>query len=187
MILSYHGKYPRIEKDVFIAPTAVVIGEVTIAPGSSIWYGAVLRGDEGKIVVGRNCNVQDNAVLHTTPHCPTVLGDDVTVGHGALLEGCEVGDGAVIGMGAVLLEQSKIGAQSMIGAGSVVGRAAVIPPGTLAAGSPAVIKKELGGAALESIKRGAPTYARLARSYLDQGMDSPADETDPQGPLLAGS
>src|SRR6188508_2578412 len=103
MIIEYQGKRPKIGKRVFIAPTAVIIGDVEIGDGASIWFGAVLRGDEGQILIGAESNVQDNAVLHTTPNFPTVLATRVTVGHGALLEGCTVDEGAVIGMGAVVL------------------------------------------------------------------------------------
>src|SRR5689334_18613114 len=104
MIFEFEGKRPQIGKGVFVAPTAVLIGDVVLGDGSSIWYGAVLRADENKIIIGRNTSVQDNAVMHTTKENPTVLGDDVTIGHGALLEGCTVESGAVIGMGAVVLE-----------------------------------------------------------------------------------
>src|SRR5262245_63116393 len=92
MIIEYEGKRPRIGQDVFIAPTAVVIGDVEIGDGASVWYGVVLRGDEGRIVIGRGSNVQDNAVIHTTTEIPTILKEDVTIGHGALLEGCTVED-----------------------------------------------------------------------------------------------
>src|SRR5499426_1548513 len=159
MIIEYEGKVPRIGKDVFIAPTAVIIGDVEIGDGASVWYGVVLRGDEGRIVIGRGSNVQDNAVIHTTPEIPTILKEDVTIGHGALLEGCTVEDGAVVGMGA---------------AGSVVTQGAIIPPRTLAAGSPAVVKKELSGAALASVERSAKVYHELSASYLKQRLGHPA-------------
>lgn len=173
MILEYEGKRPRIGHEVFVAPTAVIIGDVVIGDGSSIWFGAVLRGDDGQIIIGCGSNVQDNAVLHTTPEAPTILGDDVTIGHGALLEGCTIESGAVIGMGAVVLENAIVGAQAMIAAGSVVTPGAVIPSRWLAAGSPAVAKKELGGAALRSLEISSPGYRRLASSYLEQRLDHP--------------
>src|SRR5215510_12599056 len=120
MIVEFEGKHPRIGKDVFIAPTAVIIGDVEIGDGVSVWYGVVLRGDEGRIVIGRGSNVQDNAVIHTTTEFPTILKENVTIGHGALLEGCTVEDGAVVGMGAIILHQVVIGEQAMVAAGSVV-------------------------------------------------------------------
>jgi carbonic anhydrase/acetyltransferase-like protein (isoleucine patch superfamily) len=171
MIFEYEGKQPRIGQEVFIAPTAVIIGDVVIGDGSSIWYGAVLRGDEGQIIIGRGSNVQDNAVLHTTPECPTTLGEDVTIGHGALLEGCTIESGAVIGMGAVVLETAIVGTQAMIAAGSVVTPGAVIPSRWLAAGVPAIAKKELSGAALRSLEISSPGYRKLARSYLEQRLN----------------
>ena len=171
MIIEYHGKRPRIGERVFIAPTAVIIGDVEIGDGASIWFGAVLRGDEGRILIGEESNVQDNAVLHTTPEYPTVLAPRVTVGHGALLEGCFVEEGAVIGMGAVVLQEAVIGSKSLIGAGSVVTRGAIIPPNSLAAGSPAVVKKQISGAALRSIERSAAIYCELSARYRDEGID----------------
>jgi carbonic anhydrase/acetyltransferase-like protein (isoleucine patch superfamily) len=174
MIIEYEGKRPRIGQDVFIAPTAVIIGDVEIGDGASVWYGVVLRGDEGRIVIGRGSNVQDNAVIHTTPKIPTIVKEDVTIGHGALLEGCTVEDGAVVGMGAVVLHAAVIGQQAMVAAGSVVTQGAIIPPRTLAAGSPAVVKKELSGAALASVEISAKVYHELSTSYLKQRLDDPA-------------
>jgi carbonic anhydrase/acetyltransferase-like protein (isoleucine patch superfamily) len=171
MIIEYHGKRPKIGNRVFIAPTAVIIGDVEIADGASIWFGAVLRGDEGRILIGEETNVQDNAVLHTTHDFPTILSSRVTVGHGALLEGCFVEEGAVIGMGAVVLQEAVIGSRSLIGAGSVVTRGTIIPKNSLAAGSPAVVKKEISGAALRSIERSAAIYVELSASYLEEGID----------------
>ncbi|MGH9753236.1 MAG: gamma carbonic anhydrase family protein [Blastocatellia bacterium] len=174
MIIEYEGKHPRIGQDVFIAPTAVIIGDVEIGDGASVWYGAVLRGDEGRIVIGRGSNVQDNAVIHTTPQIPTIIKEDVTIGHGALLEGCTVEDGAVIGMGAIVLHAAVIGQQAMVAAGGVVTPGAVIPPRTLAAGSPAAVKKELSGAALASVEYSAKAYHELSAHYLKQRLDDPA-------------
>ncbi len=170
MIVEYHGKRPQIGKDVFIAPTAVVIGNVVIGDNASIWYGVVLRGDEGRIVIGRGTNVQDNAVIHTTPEIPTILGEDVTIGHGALLEGCTVQRAAVVGMGAIILHQAVVGEQAMVAAGSVVTPGTTVPPRTLAAGSPAVVKKELSGAALRSVEHNASIYHELSREYLKQHL-----------------
>ncbi|HKX28313.1 MAG TPA: gamma carbonic anhydrase family protein [Blastocatellia bacterium] len=171
MIVEYEGKRPQIGEGVFIAPTAVIIGEVEIGDGASIWYGAVLRGDEGRIVIGRGSNVQDNAVIHTTPDHPTILKQNVTIGHGALLEGCTIESGAVIGMGAIVLHQAIVGEQAMIGAGSVVTPGTAIPPRSLAAGSPAVVKKELSGAALRSVEHSAEAYHELTQNYLNQRLD----------------
>jgi carbonic anhydrase/acetyltransferase-like protein (isoleucine patch superfamily) len=180
MNFEFEGKRPVIGKGVFVAPTAVIIGDVHIGDGSSIWYGAVLRADENQIVIGSNTSVQDNAVLHTNTESATRIGNNVTIGHGALIEGCNIEDGAVIGMGAVVLEHSTVGSCAMIAAGSVVARAAIIPAKTLAAGSPAVVKKELSGEALRAIEVSAPVYRKLTESYLAQGLDkiSSAKESD---------
>ena len=172
MILAYEGKTPEIGRDVYLAPTAVVIGNVVLGDGASVWFGAVLRGDEGRIVIGPGANIQDNAVLHTTPEHPTVLGRDVTIGHGALLEGCTVEGGAVIGMGAILLHGVHVGAQAMVAAGSVLTPGTQIPSRTLAAGAPAQVKKPLSGAALQSVERSARAYHELAAHYRQ-----PADES----------
>src|SRR5262249_3039672 len=171
MIIEYEGKCPRIGQNVFIAPTAVIIGEVEIGDGASVWYGAVLRGDEGRIVIGRGSNIQDKAVIHTTPEIPTIFKEAVTVDPGGLREGCTVEDGAVGGRGAIVLHAAVIGRQAMVAAGGVVTPGAIIPPRTLAAGSPAVVKKELSGAALGSVERSAKVYHELSASYLKQRLD----------------
>ncbi len=171
MIFEYEGKRPQIGQNVFIAPTAVVIGNVELHDGASVWYGVVLRGDEGRIVIGRGSNVQDNSVIHTTPEHPTILKENVTIGHGALLEGCTIESGAVVGMGAIVLHQAIVGEQAMVAAGSVVIPGTIIPPRSLAAGSPAIVKKELSGAALRSVEGTAQIYHELSDHYLKQRLD----------------
>lgn len=177
MIFEYEGKRPQIGQNVFIAPTAVIIGNVEIGDGASVWYGVVIRGDEGKIVIGRGSNVQDNSVIHTTPEIPTILKENVTIGHGALLEGCTIERGAVVGMGAIVLHRAVVGEQAMLGAGSVVTPGTIIPPRTLAAGAPAVVKKELSGMALSAVEHNASVYHELAEHYLKQRLDDPASAT----------
>lgn len=166
MIIEYNGKKPKIGKDVYIAPTATVIGDVELGDGSSVWFGVVLRGDEGKILVGAGSNIQDNSVVHTTEEIPTVIKENVTIGHGALLEGCTIESGAVVGMGAIILHQAVVGEQAMVAAGGVVTPGTIIPARTLAAGSPAVVKKELSGGALASVERSAHHYHELSARYL---------------------
>jgi carbonic anhydrase/acetyltransferase-like protein (isoleucine patch superfamily) len=177
MIVEYEGKRPQIGQNVFIAPTAVVIGNVEIGDNASVWYGVVIRGDEGKIVIGRGSNVQDNSVIHTTPEIPTILEENVTIGHGALLEGCTIEKGAVVGMGSIVLHRAVVGQQAMLGAGSVVTPGTVIPPRALAAGAPAVVKKELSGAALHSVEGNAKVYHELSHHYLEQRLDKLASES----------
>jgi carbonic anhydrase/acetyltransferase-like protein (isoleucine patch superfamily) len=171
VIIPYNGIEPRIAENVFIAPTAVLIGEVIVEEGVSIWFGAVIRADHGPITVGAGSSIQDNSVLHVYKHSPTILEPNVTVGHGAVLEGCHIGSGTVVGMNAVVLPGAEIGESVMIAAGSVVGEGAKIPPRTLIAGSPAKVKKELSGSALQWTGSAASDYHRLRSQYLAQRID----------------
>lgn len=166
MIIPHRGKTPAVAPDAFIAPTAVLIGDVEIGEQASIWFGAVLRGDHGRIVIGRGSNVQDNATLHAPQDGATVIEQDVTIGHGAVLEGCLVRRGALIGMNAVVLQAATIGEQAMVAAGSVVVEGMQVPPRTLAAGVPAKIKKELDGSSMQWVDGSAAVYRHLAREYL---------------------
>src|SRR3972149_3145692 len=168
MIIPHKSKTPKIAPGVFIAPTAVVIGNVEIAENASVWFGAVLRGDHGRIVIGRGSNVQDNATIHAPENGATIIGENVTIGHGAGLEGCVVERGALIGMNAVVLHGARVGEHSMIAAGCVVGEGMNIPPRTLAAGVPAKIKKELDGSSMQWVEMAAAKYHELAQSYLEE-------------------
>ena len=170
MIIPYRGHTPKIAPTAFVAPTAVVIGNVTIEEGASVWYGVVLRGDVGEIVVRAGANVQDNTVVHCIEETPTLIGPDVTVGHMAFLEGCRVERGAVIGIQAVLLNHVLVGEEAMVAAGAVVPEGMSIPSRHLAAGVPAVVKKEISEASLKWVQVSAQDYQRLCRSYLEQGL-----------------
>src|SRR3977135_2827437 len=141
------GKRPQVNKDADIAPTAILIGDVVVEAGASVWFGAVLRGDEAQIKVGEGSNVQDNAVIHCATNLPTIIERNVTVGHSALLEGCVVEDGSLVGMGAIMLQRSRLGAGSMLAAGAVLQEGHEIPAGHLAAGVPATVKKAREGSA----------------------------------------
>jgi carbonic anhydrase/acetyltransferase-like protein (isoleucine patch superfamily) len=164
--IEFAGRRPAVAAGAWVAPTAVLIGEVSIAEGASVWYGAVLRADYAPILVGAGSNVQDNCVLHTADGLPTVLEEEVTVGHLATMEGCLIERGALIGMGAVVLQRARVGSRSVIAAGSVVGEDARIPPGVLAAGAPAKVKRELSGAAQAWGDMAAGEYQRLWARYL---------------------
>src|SRR5690606_30469815 len=144
-ILSHHGVSPRVHPTAFVAPTAVLIGDVEVGPEASIWFGAVLRGDhpEHGIRIGARSSVRDNCVLHVSARGPTIVGDEVTVGHGAAFESCEIRRGALIGMNAVILQGAVIGEEALVAALSVVPEGMVVPPRTLVAGIPARVKKEL--------------------------------------------
>lgn len=182
MILSFCGKTPRIAPTAWIAPTATVIGDVTIGEEASVWFGAVLRGDVGRIEVGARANVQDNAVLHTTDRVPTVVGEGVTIGHGAVLEGCTVERGALVGMNAVVLHGVVVGEEALVAAGSVVVDDTRIPPRTMAAGAPCQVRKELGGASAQWIARATPHYVRLSRQYLAEQRARPLPDAGGPAP-----
>lgn len=139
------GHRPKVHPDAYIAPTAVLIGDVEIQAGASVWFGAVLRADEAQIQVCEGANVQDNAVIHCAEDLPTIIEREASVGHSALLEGCVVETGAVVGMGATMLQRSRLGAGAMLAAGSVLREGAQVPPGHMAAGVPASVKKRLDG------------------------------------------
>ncbi len=177
LILPYGGISPRIDRTAFIAPNATVIGNVIIEAEASIWFGAVLRGDDPDhpIRVGPRCSVQDNCVLHVSAEGPTVLEAEVTVGHGATMESCEVGRAALIGMNAVVLQGATVGKEALIAAGAVVGTGAAIPARHMAAGAPARVRKELEGESLGWIQRSASHYVALSRSYLAQGVGQPPE------------
>lgn len=174
MIVSYRGKRPKVHPSAFVAPTAVLIGDVEVGPESSIWFGAVLRGDNGPIRIGARTSVQDNSVIHVTTL--TQIDDDVTIGHAAVMEDCHVKRHALIGSKAVLLNGSIIGEGSLVAAGSVVGENVEIPDHMLAAGVPAKVKKPIEGAAQKWIEIAADEYVHLSRSYLADGIGTVADE-----------
>jgi carbonic anhydrase/acetyltransferase-like protein (isoleucine patch superfamily) len=173
MFIEYNGKTPRVARSAFVAPTAVLIGDVEVGEQSSIWFGVVLRGDNGPIRIGSRTSVQDNAVIHVSEQCETVVGNDVTIGHCAALEDCAIGDGALIGTNAVILNGARVGERVLVAAGSVVPANTAIPPDVLVAGAPASVKKKLEGPALEWIKHAAPEYVALSRSYLHHGIGDP--------------
>lgn len=154
--------------DAYIAPTAVLIGDVEIAAGASVWFGAVLRADEAPIKVGEGANVQDNAVIHCARDLPTIIERDVTIGHSAQLEGCTVEAGALVGMGATMLQRSRLGAGSMLAAGAVLGEGKEVPPGHLAAGVPATVKKELDGSSKSWVGSSARHYRERAIAYRSE-------------------
>jgi carbonic anhydrase/acetyltransferase-like protein (isoleucine patch superfamily) len=166
MIIELDGKTPQVAEDAFIAPTAVLIGDVTVHPGASVWFGAVLRGDNSAIVIGAGSNVQDNCVIHCADELPTIVGENVTVGHMAMLEGCVIGDGSLVGMGAVVLQRAKVGANALVAAGAVVGEGTEIPDGVLAAGVPAQVKKELAGSSQRWVATAAREYQSKRLRYM---------------------
>src|SRR4051794_1506262 len=165
-LIEVDGRAPTIGADVWLAPTAVLIGDVRVGDRANIWFGTVLRGDYSHIEIGAGCSVQDNAVLHCAEGLPTVIGDDVVIGHGAMLEGCVVEEHALIGMGAIVLQRARVGARAMIAAGAVVGEGSEIAGEMLAAGVPAREKKQLSGSALAWTDTAVDRYQELRRRYL---------------------
>lgn len=166
MFLEYRGRRPKVHLSAFVAPTATLIGDVEVGEESSIWFGAVLRGDNGPIRVGARTSVQDNAVIHVSEGCTTIIGDGVTIGHAAVMEDCTIGDGALIGSNAVVLNGATVGRETLVAAGSVVAANDRIPDRVVAAGAPAKVKKNLEGDAAHWVVIGAEHYVRLSRSYL---------------------
>jgi carbonic anhydrase/acetyltransferase-like protein (isoleucine patch superfamily) len=165
MIIALGGKIPQIGQNVFIAPTAVIVGDVQIEDGASIWYGAVLRGDMARIRVGKNTNIQDNCTIHTDFGKPATIGSHVTIGHNVILHGCTVEDHCLIGMGCILLNEAHIHTGSLVGAGSLIKERQVVGPYQLVAGSPAIFRKKLSP---EDIAR---RIAAPIQNYLDAAVE----------------
>lgn len=170
MIRAFAGKSPVRGEGVFVAENAHVIGDVQLADGVSIWFGAVLRGDIEQIVVGENSNVQDGAIVHTDAGYPARIGARVTIGHAAIIHGALVEDGALIGMGATLLSGSKIGEGAVVAAGALVPEGATIPAGVLAMGVPARVVRSLTDDEKRRVAEGVQNYMDRRDSYLAQGF-----------------
>jgi len=165
MVISYNGRQPRIGERAFIAPTAVVIGDVEIGTGASIWYGAVLRGDMELIRIGAGTSIQDNSTVHTDQGHPVVVGAGVTVGHNAVIHGCTIEDRCLIGIGALVLSGAVIGRGSVVAAGAVVKEGQVVEPGMLMAGVPAAVKRSLTEEEQRLLHQAEATYAELTRAH----------------------
>jgi carbonic anhydrase/acetyltransferase-like protein (isoleucine patch superfamily) len=176
-VFAVNGVCPKIAADVFIAPGAIVAGDVEIGAGSSVWFNAVLRGDVAPIRVGERSNVQDGAVLHVDPGTPCIVGNDVTVGHSAIVHGTVVGDGVTIGMGAIVLSRSSIGARAVVAAGAVVPEDAVVAPGALMMGIPARERGILEAVRQEQMMQAAPRYVENAERFLK--TLTPVEEIEP--------
>jgi carbonic anhydrase/acetyltransferase-like protein (isoleucine patch superfamily) len=167
---KFLGKKPKFGKGVFIAKTATVVGDVTLGAHSSVWYGAVLRGDINRIVVGHHSNIQDNAVLHLADDFPCFVGNWVTVGHGAIVHACKLGDDVLVGMGAVILDGAVIGRQSLIGAKALVTQGTKIPPGSLVLGVPAKVIRALTKKERAGLKWWAEKYVANTAYCLKHGI-----------------
>jgi carbonic anhydrase/acetyltransferase-like protein (isoleucine patch superfamily) len=165
-IYEFEGKRPTIAEDAFVAPTATLIGDVTIEAGASVWYGAVLRGDCGPIIIRERANVQDGSILHCPPEVTTEVGRGATVAHQCVVHGAVLEEEALVANGCIVLDGARIGARSLVAAHSSVSAGTVIPPGVLAAGAPAVVKKELAGTPAEMWVQINPMfYPELAQRH----------------------
>ncbi len=161
----YRDLRPRIADDVFVADNAVITGDVEIGAGSSVWYGVVMRGDSATIRIGERSNVQDGTIVHADEGAPVIVGDDVTIGHRAIIHGCIVEDGAQVSMGAIVLTGARIGARAIVGAGALVPEGAIIEAGTVVMGVPAKPRRALSGTDEARIAEAARHYVALAREY----------------------
>ncbi|MBA0051139.1 gamma carbonic anhydrase family protein [Streptomyces sp. AJS327] len=185
VVAAVGDRKPRIEHGVFTAPTSVVVGDVTLRAGSSVWYGAVLRGDCDSITLGADSNIQDNCTVHADPGFPATVGERVSVGHNAVLHGCAVEDDVLVGMGATVLNGATIGAGSLIAAQALVPQGMRVPPGSLVAGVPAKVKRELTEEEREGIRANAAMYRELARGHRETLTPVPVPASAPDAPESA--
>ena len=165
MIKEFDGIMPEIDESVFVAESADIIGDVKIGKNSSIWYNTVLRGDEHAIRIGENTNIQDGTVIHVGWDVDTVIGDNVTVGHNALVHGCKIGNNSLVGMGAIVLNGAEIGEYCMIAAGALVTQNKKCPDGVLIMGSPAKVVRELTDEEKQSLIKSADDYYKNAQRH----------------------
>lgn len=166
-LYEYRGKRPQVARDAFIAPTAVLIGDVTVRSGASVWFGTVLRGDMDRIEIGERSNVQDNSMIHTDEGEPTIIGDDVTVGHMALVHSAIVANNVLIGQAAVLVGRNHVGARTIVGAGAVLPEGFDAPEGTLVLGVPAKVVRDVREDDARWTVGAAHHYAELSAWYRD--------------------
>jgi len=165
MLLTYQGKAPEVHASVFVADGAKLIGDVTVGAQASVWFNAVLRGDLAPIRIGERTNIQDGCIGHVNANMPLIVGDGVSVGHGAIIHGCRIGNGTLIGMGAIILNEADIGEYALIGAGSLVTERTRIPPYTLALGSPARAVRELTEHDLLRMKTTTDSYVAKSSEF----------------------
>ncbi len=162
-------KKPKIHPSVLVAPNATVIGDVTVGPNTSIWPGAVVRADYGKIRIGANCSIQDNVTVHCSARNAGVVGDGVTVAHNAVVHACRIGDECLIGAGAIIFDGARVGTHSILGVGSIVLEGRVIPPRSVAVGAPARVTRRTSDADVRMIKESYKAYVKMARRYRKTG------------------
>lgn len=167
MIISFKGKTPILDSSVFVAPGSKIIGEVVVGEESTIWFNAVLRGDEGLISIGKRCSIQDNSTIHLYEGAPVIVEDEVTVGHNVILHGCKVGSRSIIGMGSTILDHAEIGEECIIGANTLIPPGKKIPPRSLVVGSPGKVVRELSDKDFEIIQLSIDTYVQKGYDYRE--------------------
>jgi carbonic anhydrase/acetyltransferase-like protein (isoleucine patch superfamily) len=168
IIKSFNGKLPKIHESVYISENVSIIGDVEIGENSSVWFGAVIRGDVCNVKIGNNSNIQENAVIHVNYNMPSIIGDFVTVGHSAIIHGATIGDFVIVGMGAIILDGAKVGRDVIIAAGSLVPPRMKIPDGVMVMGVPAKIVRTLRDEEIEHIKKNALDYVELGKIMKSQ-------------------
>ncbi|HEX4836245.1 MAG TPA: gamma carbonic anhydrase family protein [bacterium] len=165
MLIAIPPHHPRVHPEAFVAPSADLVGRVIVEVRASVWFHAVLRAESELITIGPEANVQDGSCAHSEPGFPVVIGRGVTVGHGVILHGCTVEDGALVGMGAIVLDGARIGAEALVGAGTLVLGGQTVPPRTLFAGVPGKVVRDLGDDDLASLRQAAENYVERTRRY----------------------
>lgn len=169
---TFRGRTPEVDASAFVAPTATLIGDVTVAGRAGVLFGAVLRGDAARISVGEGSNLQDNVVVHADPGFPATIGARVSVGHAAVVHGCTIEDDCLIGMNSTVMNGAIIGTGSLVAAGAVVLEGTVVPPRSLVAGVPAKVRRTLSDTEVDAVKANAATYQTLTQEYLDAALTS---------------
>ena len=173
MIMDFKGKSPKISETAFIADSADVIGDIEIEDFSSVWFNAVLRGDRNKIKIGSRTSIQDNAVIHVNPENGVQIGDDVSVGHGAVLHGCRIESNVLIGMNSTILNGAEIGKNSIVGANALVPEGKKFPENSLIIGIPGKVKREIEKSEIEAIAENAAEYVEFVREYAEEMKKTP--------------
>lgn len=167
MIIPYNNHTPVLDSTVFVAPDAKIIGDVQIGAESTIWFSAVLRGDEDNITIGKRCSIQDNSTIHQSEGVPVTVEDEVTIGHNVVLHGCTIGRRSIIGMGSTILDHAEIGEECIIGANSLIPQGKKIPPRSLVIGSPGKVVRELTDKDLELIQSSIDSYVQKGYEYRE--------------------
>lgn len=166
MVINFNQKEPKIHKQAYVVSNADIIGDVILGKNSSIWFGAVLRGDVNKIIIGEGSNIQDNCTIHVNEEDnPVVIGDGVTIGHNAVIHGCKVGDNCIIGIGSIIMDNVEIGEETIIGAGTLISPGEKVPSGVLCVGSPSRVERKLTQEEKESIRKSADYYVKVSSKY----------------------